>query len=171
MTTKTEPLEAPSLVRYLATTLGTYTVGYGATLVLRRPHRLLIGGGIIAAGVALLQRGMMGEWPPMVSRWLGALDTAATKATGPTTDDDKADADTGADMQGEGDYRAARSYDEQLREFIHEGRVEPAARAAAAAVDGPEGPSLRAAEERAKTSPIGSKGNGNGDGNGSGRTY
>lgn len=171
MTTKTETLEAPSLARYLATTLGTYTVGYGATLVLRRPHRLLIGGGIIAAGVALLQRGMLGEWPPLVARWLGALDTAVTKATTPTTTDHQAAANTGADLQGEGDYRAARSYDEQLREFIHDGRVEPAARAAANAVDGPEGPSLRAAEEQAKTSPTGRRGNGNGNGGGSGRTY
>jgi hypothetical protein len=52
--------------------------------------------------------------------------------------------------QGEGNRDAARSYEAKLKEFIRSGRVEPAAKDAASAVDGPEGPELRAAEEAGK---------------------
>lgn len=52
--------------------------------------------------------------------------------------------------EGEGSRTAARSYQEKLQSFIAEGRVGAAARDAANAVDGPEGPELRAAEEAGK---------------------
>lgn len=52
--------------------------------------------------------------------------------------------------EGEGNRTAARSYQEKLQSFIAEGRVGAAARDAANAVDGPEGPELRAAEEAGK---------------------
>ena len=52
--------------------------------------------------------------------------------------------------QGEGDRVSARSYEQKLKEFMSEGKVDPAARDAARAVDGPEGPALRAAEEAGK---------------------
>lgn len=52
--------------------------------------------------------------------------------------------------QGEGDREAAHSYEAKLKEFIREGRVEPAARDAARAVDGPEAADLRAAEAKGK---------------------
>ena len=64
----------------------------------------------------------------------------------------------GERMEGEGSRSADRRYRERLKAFIREGRVAPAAREAAEAVDGPEGPSLRAAEEegksRAKVPPM-----------------
>ena len=52
--------------------------------------------------------------------------------------------------EGEGSRTAARSYQEKLEAFIADGRVAAAARDAARAVDGPEGPELRAAEEAGK---------------------
>ena len=52
--------------------------------------------------------------------------------------------------QGEGDKASARVYEEHLHAFIVSGQVEPAARSAAAAVDGPEGAELRAAEAAGK---------------------
>jgi hypothetical protein len=52
--------------------------------------------------------------------------------------------------QGEGDRRSARRYNDHLREFVVYGDAERAARDAAAAVEGPEAASLRAAEERGK---------------------
>lgn len=52
--------------------------------------------------------------------------------------------------QGEGDRASARAYDDHLQDFIATGGVEPAARDAARAVDGPEAAELRAAEDRGK---------------------
>lgn len=73
-------------------------------------------------------------------------------------DDDAIDSIEGAEAgfpksqnQGEGDRIAARRYDANVEAFINEGRVGAAARDAANAVDGPEGPSLRRAEEEGKS--------------------
>jgi hypothetical protein len=52
--------------------------------------------------------------------------------------------------EGEGSRTAARHYDEATEEFIREGKVEPAARRAREAIEGPEGAELRRAEERGK---------------------
>lgn len=48
-------------------------------------------------------------------------------------------------IQGEGNYEAARKFDKDEREFIKTGQVEGKAREAAKAVDGPEGPDLERA--------------------------
>jgi hypothetical protein len=52
--------------------------------------------------------------------------------------------------QGEGDRASARIYAEHVHQFVESGGVEPAARDAARAVDGPEGARLRAAEDEGK---------------------
>jgi hypothetical protein len=52
--------------------------------------------------------------------------------------------------QGEGDRASDRRYTDHVEDFIASGRVEPAARDAARAVDSAEGDTLRAAEEEAK---------------------
>jgi hypothetical protein len=49
------------------------------------------------------------------------------------------------DIQGEGDYRAARRFDKAEEEFVKSGKVEAGAKAAKAAVDGPENAELEAA--------------------------
>ena len=48
--------------------------------------------------------------------------------------------------EGEGSRSAARNYDEATEQYVKSGRVEEAARMAAAALDGPEGDALRKAE-------------------------
>lgn len=65
---------------------------------------------------------------------------------------------TASKNEGEGSRSAARSYQEKLQSFIAEGRVGAAARDAAAAVDGPEGPELRAAEDAGKAPARTSRG-------------
>lgn len=52
--------------------------------------------------------------------------------------------------QGEGDRESARRYNDHLREFVVYGDAPRAARDAARAVEGSEGPELRAAEEAGK---------------------
>jgi hypothetical protein len=52
--------------------------------------------------------------------------------------------------EGEGSQTGARHYDESLHRFIDSGKVNRAAEAAARAVDGPEGPGLRRAEDAGK---------------------
>lgn len=48
-------------------------------------------------------------------------------------------------IQGEGNYDAARKFDEDEREFIAKGDVEKKAREAEQALDGPEGEELERA--------------------------
>jgi hypothetical protein len=52
--------------------------------------------------------------------------------------------------EGEGNQTAARQYNDVQKSFAESGKVGPAARDAARAVDGPEGSELRKAEERGK---------------------
>ena len=52
--------------------------------------------------------------------------------------------------QGEGDREADRRYRESARQFVDEGHVSSAAKAARSALDGPEAASLRAAEQAGK---------------------
>lgn len=52
--------------------------------------------------------------------------------------------------EGEGNHTAARQYDKAQTDFAKSGKVEPAARDAARAVDGPEGEALREAEQAGK---------------------
>jgi hypothetical protein len=52
--------------------------------------------------------------------------------------------------EGEGSRSAARNYDKATEAFVKSGRVESAAKDAEAAVDGPEGDELRAAEEKGR---------------------
>lgn len=52
--------------------------------------------------------------------------------------------------EGEGNRTAARQYNEAQKQFAQSGKVEPAARDAARAVDGPEGNDLRKAEQEGK---------------------
>ncbi len=52
--------------------------------------------------------------------------------------------------EGEGNHTAAKQYNDAQKRFAASGKVEPAAKDAARAVDGPEGPDLRKAEEIGK---------------------
>lgn len=58
--------------------------------------------------------------------------------------------DTGAN-QGEGDYRAARDYDEHVRQTEERGDIDKKAREAEKAIAGKEGDELRRAEEIGKS--------------------
>ncbi len=64
------------------------------------------------------------------------------------SDTPKSDAPHGGDLQGEGNYDAARKYDAEQAEFAKSGKVEQGAREAEEALDGPEGEEL----ERARVS-------------------
>lgn len=57
--------------------------------------------------------------------------------------------------EGEGSRTAARAYGKRARQFVKSGRVGPAARQAAAALDSPEGRELRAAEKKGKAAARG----------------
>jgi hypothetical protein len=48
--------------------------------------------------------------------------------------------------EGEGNHTAAKQYNDAQKRFAESGKVEPAAKDAARAVDGPEGRDLRDAE-------------------------
>ncbi|HLZ75415.1 hypothetical protein [Phenylobacterium sp.] len=50
-------------------------------------------------------------------------------------------------IQGEGDYAAARKFDAEERAFVEKGGIEEKARAAEAALDGPEGEELERARK------------------------
>jgi len=52
--------------------------------------------------------------------------------------------------EGEGNHTAAKQYNDAQKDFAKSGKVEPAAKSAAQAVDGPEGNELRKAEEVGK---------------------
>jgi hypothetical protein len=55
------------------------------------------------------------------------------------------------DLQGEGNYDAARRYDEEQEKFAKSGKVEQKAKEAEEALDGPEGEELeRARQETGK---------------------
>lgn len=56
--------------------------------------------------------------------------------------------------QGEGDHVSAERYNRDLREFIAEGRVEPAAREAERFVEAHPDEAMRA-ERKAKSGPMG----------------
>jgi hypothetical protein len=58
--------------------------------------------------------------------------------------------DRGAN-QGEGDYRSARKYDEDVRRTVAGGEVEKKAHEAEKALEGKEGDELRRAEEIGKS--------------------
>ncbi|RAK56219.1 hypothetical protein DJ017_04570 [Phenylobacterium soli] len=51
----------------------------------------------------------------------------------------------GSDIQGEGNYDAARRFDAEERSFVEKGPVEKKAREAEQALDGPEGEELERA--------------------------
>ena len=141
-----QEIDESSVIRYLLATFGAAGLGLGASLVIRRPHRAILGGGLIAGGAALLVRGIRGQWPALFGGRGKAIAGATTRDASPL--------DQGwNENEGEGSRSAARHYNAEVREFIDEGRVKPAARSAARAVDGPEGAALREAEERAKLSP------------------
>ncbi len=53
--------------------------------------------------------------------------------------------------EGEGNHTAAKQYNDAQKGFAQSGKVEPAAKDAAQAVDGPEGAELRKAEEIGKS--------------------
>jgi len=55
--------------------------------------------------------------------------------------------------EGEGSRTAARRYDAGVRQTVRSGQVESKARAAAKALEGPEGSALRRAEAKAKKGP------------------
>ncbi len=48
-------------------------------------------------------------------------------------------------IQGEGDYKSAKRFDDEEAAFAKSGKVEAAAKEAAEAIDGPEGADLEAA--------------------------
>jgi hypothetical protein len=57
---------------------------------------------------------------------------------------------TTAKNEGEGNHTAAKQYNDAQKQFAESGKVGPAAKDAAKAVDGPEGNELRKAEEAGK---------------------
>ncbi|HEY0184159.1 MAG TPA: hypothetical protein VGC09_15225 [Rhodopila sp.] len=57
---------------------------------------------------------------------------------------------TAQQNEGEGNHTAARQYNDAQKRFTESGKVAPAAKDAATAVDGPEGAELRKAEELGK---------------------
>jgi hypothetical protein len=60
--------------------------------------------------------------------------------------------------EGEGSRSAARSYDKATEQYVKSGRVDAAAKSAEEALEGPEGASLRQAEEKARaTAPAAPK--------------
>jgi hypothetical protein len=58
-----------------------------------------------------------------------------------------------SELEGEGSYSATRKYNQHLAEAIDSGDIEVAADEARRAIDGPEGPELRRAEQEAKNGP------------------
>ena len=66
-----------------------------------------------------------------------------------------AEAPTG--VEGEGSYTASRRYDEGVERSVEKGDTEQLAKAAAKALDGPEGAELRRAEQAAKRGQTGPK--------------
>jgi len=60
------------------------------------------------------------------------------------------DDDQASKLEGEGSYTATRRYDEGVARSVAEGTTEELAKKAAQALDGPEGPELRKAEQAAK---------------------
>ena len=68
----------------------------------------------------------------------------------PTPGQSKGGADKAAgapNIQGEGDYEAARKFDKEERSFVESGKVEAGAKAAREALDGPEAADLEAARQ------------------------
>ena len=55
----------------------------------------------------------------------------------------------GEDIQGEGNYDAARKFDAEERAFVKKGGIEQKAKEAEAAFDGPEGEELERARKEA----------------------
>ena len=55
----------------------------------------------------------------------------------------------GEDIQGEGNYDAARKFDAEERAFVKKGGIEQKAKEAEAALDGPEGEELERARKEA----------------------
>ena len=148
-----EGVNVPTVERYISVGVGLAAAGLGVAASLVGPRRsgMIVGAAVAAAGLALIGRGVSGHC--LVSRLL------AKRRQGDVQDAEIVSGPDGQSAnQGEGDRRAARSYNEHVRDFIDDDRVEPAARAAAAAIDGPEGPGLRAAEEEGKapmkTGPV-----------------
>jgi hypothetical protein len=58
-----------------------------------------------------------------------------------------------SELEGEGSYTATRRYNRHLGEAIDSGDIEAAADEARRALEGPEGPALKAAEEAGKRGP------------------
>lgn len=131
-------VNVPTVERYLSVGIGVAAAGAGVTAAILGGRKLFAGGiAVTAIGAALIARGVTGVCP--LTRYLARREQRGAQPdlfTGPN--------------QGEGDRRSARAYNEHVRDFIGDDRVDPAARAAAAAIDGPEDPELRAAEEAGK---------------------
>ena len=58
-----------------------------------------------------------------------------------------------SEREGEGSYSATRKYNQHLGEAIDSGDIQAAADEARRAIDGPEGPELKRAEEQGKAGP------------------
>ncbi len=58
-----------------------------------------------------------------------------------------------SELEGEGSYSATRKYNQHLGEAIASGDIEAAADDARRAIEGPEGPELRRAEQQGKAGP------------------
>jgi hypothetical protein len=61
-------------------------------------------------------------------------------------------------IEGEGNYSAAKIYDDATRDFIAKGKVAPAAAEAKRAIDSSEGPELARAEAKGKAHAAPEKG-------------
>jgi hypothetical protein len=58
-----------------------------------------------------------------------------------------------SELEGEGSYSATRKYNQHLGEAMDSGDIEAAADEARRAIDGPEGPELKRAEQEGKAGP------------------
>jgi hypothetical protein len=65
----------------------------------------------------------------------------------------KKDESKKSELEGEGSYTATRRYNQHLGEAIDSGDIEAAADAARRALEGPEGPELKRAEQAGKLGP------------------
>ena len=107
-------VNVPTIERYVSVGVGLAATGLGVAASILGPRRAgkIVGSVVAAAGLALIARGVTGVCP--LTR---ALAKRAQRMRGDGHLFDGIN-------QGEGDRRAARSYNEHVRDFIEDDRVE-----------------------------------------------
>lgn len=130
------------------------STGFGLALAwIGARRRSLLGGLMALGGIALAVRGVTALVRTFRMARIEDELVAGTEADDATAIQRIRDTSPdlfGGPNQGEGDRRSARSYNDHLRAFIEDERVDEAAQEAAEALDGPDADSLREAEELGK---------------------